>query len=208
MIYDFFKDWYGAMKSDGRDEPYPFTPVKKLRNIKVALVIGHKKTSQGAYNRKHDMSEYRYNEKLILEIEDNVPTNIDIHKVYRRTYNSLPDDINELNPDFIISFHCNAFNEHASGTETLYYHKSEKSKKMAKIINDRMVGILRLKDRGIKPKTSEDRGGYLLKNTHAPCVIIEPFFIDNNSDLEIATMKNTIFVDMFVTTIMKIAEDI
>ena len=36
---------------------------------------------------------------------------------------------------------------------------------------------------GVKPKKSEDRGGYLLRYTHAPCVIAEPFFIDNDEDL-------------------------
>jgi N-acetylmuramoyl-L-alanine amidase len=32
-------------------------------------------------------------------------------------------------------------------------------------------------------KEAEDRGGYLLRYTKAPCLIAEPFFIDNNNDL-------------------------
>jgi hypothetical protein len=73
--------------------------------------------------------------------------------------------------------------EQASGTEVLYYHKSENGKKMAKILLNHLVEYLKLPNRGVKPKTVEDRGGPLLRYTKAPCVIAEPFFIDNNSDL-------------------------
>jgi len=58
---------------------------------------------------------------------------------------------------------------------------------MAKILNTQLVKALGLKDRGIKVKTAEDRGGYLLKNIATPCVIAEPFFIDN--DLETVNDK-------------------
>ena len=147
-----------------------------------ALVIGHKKTSPGAINKKTGITEFEFNDDLIIRIEKKVK-NIDIQRVYRRTYKELPHDINEFDPDFIISLHCNAFNEKASGTEVLYYHKSEKGKKMAEILLKYLVEYLNLPNRGIKPKTAEDRGGYLLRYTKAPCVIAEPFFIDNDDDL-------------------------
>ena len=54
---------------------------------------------------------------------------------------------------------------------------------MAEILLNHLVGHLRLPNRGIKPKTAEERGGYLLRYTNAPCVIAEPFFIDNDADL-------------------------
>ncbi|MDL1985814.1 MAG: N-acetylmuramoyl-L-alanine amidase [Deltaproteobacteria bacterium] len=104
-------------------------------------------------------------------------------RIYRRTYKDLPDDINALNPNFIISLHCNAFNTQVAGTEVLYYHKSENGKKMAEILLKYLLEHLKLPDRGIKSRMSEDRGGYLLRYTQAPCLIAEPFFIDNNSDL-------------------------
>ena len=147
-----------------------------------ALVIGHKKRSPGAINANSNLSEFDFNEILALRIEKKVQ-NVEIQRVYRRTYKELPDDINALNPDFIISLHCNAFNGRASGTEVLYYHKSEKSKKMAEILLRHLVEHLKLPNRGIRPKTAEDRGGYLLRYTKAPCVIAEPFFIDNDEDL-------------------------
>ena len=137
-----------------------------------ALVIGHKKSSPGAVNINRDVTEFEFNEDLALRIEKKV-NHTEIQKVYRRTYKDLPDDINAICPDFVISLHCNAFNTNASGTEVLYYNKSEKGKKMADNLLNHFVAHLKLPDRGVKPKSAENRGGYLLRYTKAPCVIAE-----------------------------------
>ena len=169
-------------------------PMKKnnynnTRIVKCALVIGHKQSSQGAFNKTYDIHEFEFNEELAKRIEKKIliiyPT-IEIIRIYRRTYSSLPSDINESNPDFVISLHCNAFNEKASGSEVLYYHGSANGNQYANILQEKFVKYLELPNRGIRPKTSEDRGGYLLKNTNAPCLIAEPFFIDNDKDYKIA----------------------
>jgi N-acetylmuramoyl-L-alanine amidase len=149
-----------------------------------ALVIGHKKSSPGAINENHNLNEVDFNEDLALRIErEGIETNI--QRVYRRTHELLPNDINLLDPNFIISLHCNAFNKEVSGTEVLYYHKSDMGKRIAELLQKNLKDFLKLSDRGIKPKTVEDRGGYLLKYTKAPCVIAEPFFLDNDGDLEL-----------------------
>jgi N-acetylmuramoyl-L-alanine amidase len=157
--------------------------VDVLNNKKLcALVIGHKKGSPGAGNTKSNLWEFDFNEDLALRIEK-IVDNTQMLRVYRRTYKEFPDDINALEPDFIVSLHCNAFNQKTSGTEVLYHHKSEKGKKMAEVLQNHLVDFLKLPNRGVKPKTAEDRGGYLLCYTKAPCVIAEPFFIDNDNDL-------------------------
>ncbi len=172
-----------------------------------ALVIGHKKNSPGAVNKTQNLSEFDYNEQLAQEIEAKFSDceKVRIQRVYRRTYSTLPDDINALNPDFIICLHCNAYNTQATGTEVLFYHRSKKGKKLAKILDKNLVKALKLSDRGIKAKTTEDRGGYLLKQTHAPCLISEPFFIDNDHDLEIANNRRRELVAAYVKSIKKIA---
>jgi len=147
-----------------------------------ALVIGHKKTSPGALNVSAGVYEFDFNDDLAIRIEGRV-RGVYVQRIYRRTYETLPGDINALGPDFIIDLHCNAFNTTSSGTEVLYYHRSRKGLEMALILQRRLVAFLGLPDRGIKPKTAQSRGGHLLKNTHAPCVIAEPFFIDNDDDL-------------------------
>jgi len=172
-----------------------------------ALVIGHKKTSPGASNKQSGVSEFKFNDALAQDIEPEV-SGVLVQRVYRRTYNALPGDINELNPDFILSLHCNAFNTQTSGTEVLYYHRSVKGTRFAEILNEHLVQALGLPNRGVKPKASEDRGGYLLRNTVAACVIAEPFFIDNDSDFEVANEKRDALVKAYAAAITAIASDV
>jgi len=169
-----------------------------------ALVIGHKKRSPGAHNEKFNLTEFGFNQNLAQEIESKV-VGVDVQIIYRRTYASLPSDINELNPDFIISLHCNAFNRKVSGTEVLYYHHSNSGKKMAEILLESLVNALSLSNRGIRPKSAEDRGGFLLMSTNAPCIISEPFFIDNDQDLEIAICKRRDLSGAYAKAIERIA---
>jgi N-acetylmuramoyl-L-alanine amidase len=151
--------------------------------MRVAVVIGHNNKDEGARNKNYEMSEFRFNQQLAHDIDHNFYEHNmvdEIRIVYRETnYQDLPIQINELNPDLIVSLHCNAFNEEVNGCEMLYYHKSEAGKKVAQIFQNKIVNLFENKDRGIKSKTSEDRGGYLLRYTNAPCIIAEPFFIDN-----------------------------
>lgn len=174
---------------------------------KCALVIGHKKTSPGALNKESGLAEFQFNDELAIDIEKEV-NDVEVQRVYRRTYNSLPSDINELNPDFIISLHCNAFNETVSGTEVLFYHRSEKGKLLAEILNKKLVEALGLDNRGEIPKSAEDRGGDLLKNTIAPCIIAEPFFIDNDSDLKTAQDNREALITAYADSIREIANEL
>ena|GEM_PF-332888 len=153
---------------------------------RCALVIGHNKDSPGAMNENSNVNEFTFNEELGLLIEKKVK-NANINRIYRRTYKTLPGDINELDPDFVISLHCNSFDGKISGSEVLYHHKSQKGKEIAELLLKNLVEYLKLSNRGIKPRTTEDKGGYLLRYKTAPCVIGESFFIDNDSDLARAT---------------------
>jgi N-acetylmuramoyl-L-alanine amidase len=163
--------------SELKDEEEIVEP-KKL----CALVVGHKKSSPGAGNDRAGINEFEFNEDLAIRIEKKTE-NSKIQRVYRRTWRELPSDINGLDPHFVISLHCNSYNGQTSGTEVLYYHKSKVGEGIATILQGHLVEFLGLRDRGIKPKTSEDRGGHLLRYTRSPCVIAEPFFIDNDQDL-------------------------
>lgn len=174
---------------------------------KCALVIGHKKSSPGALNANAGVTEFAFNDRLSFDVDEK-ETDTVIQRVYRRTYKTLPDDINEYNPDFIISLHCNAFNREASGTEVLYYHKSKKGKAFAEILQELLIGALGLKSRGIKPRTVEDRGGYLLRHTNAPCLIAEPFFIDNDSDFNTALNNRSELVNAYAEAISQIGKQL
>lgn len=169
----------------------------------VALVIGHKAESPGAINVKHSVSEYDFNSRLAMQVKDETKKH-DVRIIRRQRYKQLPHEINDLAPNYIISLHCNAFNSKVSGSEVLYYHKSSKGKAMANILLNSIVSHIQLHKRRIKACTSEDRGGYLLRETTSPCVIAEPFFIDNNNDLEHILSNYDALVSAYVSAIDEI----
>ncbi len=170
----------------------------------IALVIGHRDTSPGAVNRRSGVTEYSYNSVLADDIRALLP-DLDVKIVHRSTYKKLPGLINGYDPALVVSLHCNAFNQAATGTEVLYHHNSTSGRRIAAILQDKLVGALGLPDRGIKAKRSEDRGGYLLRYTDAPCVIAEPFFIDNNSDLKTASINRDALVEAYANAIREMA---
>lgn len=169
---------------------------------RIAIVIGHSIRSQGAANH-NGLTEFKFNQRLALAICERGIPGAEIIPVYRDSYLDLPKKINVLNPDAIISLHCNAFNTKVSGTEVLYYHRSGSGQALAAILQGNLVSALNLPDRGIKPVDSEGRGGHLLKQTNAPCVIAEPFFIDNDADLGRAQERFNELVDAYRVTIQE-----
>ena len=106
--------------------------------------------------------------------------------IQEKNFSELPARINSINPDLILSIHSNCANGKASGTEVLYWKTSKKSKNLAQSIQNALVRVLKLPDRGIQPLGYTDRGNALVRLTNAPCVILEPFFIDNPKDLATA----------------------
>ena len=58
-------------------------------------------------------------------------------------------------------------------------------------------------DRGLKPIKNRDRGAYLLRKTDAPCVIIEPFFIDNDNDFNVGKEKKDEYAKAIALAIKK-----
>jgi len=171
---------------------------------KCALVIGHKQSSPGAVNESSGTTEFVLNDGLATDIVASV-NSVEVEKVYRDTYRALPGKINALNPDFVISMHCNAFNKQAHGSEVLYYHTSLNGHAIAEALQEKFVNGLGVKDRGTKSKSVEDRGGYLLYHTNAPCVIAEPFFIDNDEEFDlVVNQKRDALVQAYAMAIFEI----
>jgi N-acetylmuramoyl-L-alanine amidase len=123
-------------------------------------------------------------------------------------YSQLPERINKTKPDFIISFHANAYNKRASGSEVLYYHTSKTGMKIATILNERINTVLGLGDRGVKKIYDDNRGALVLRETNAPCVLIEPFFIDNDDNLKVVIDNYSIFIEAIVNSIITISREL
>ena len=174
----------------------------------IIIDIGHSRTDKGAYNKALDISEWDWNKKVadILHEVSWLKTKI----VERKSgIVQLVRDINAEMPSFCLSLHCNSFsNLKATGTETLYYHKSAKSKRCAEIMQKRMVDALGLPDRGIKPKTTQDRGGWQLLHVSSPIVILEPFFLSN--PLDVARVKEawTMYMDAMISGLDQIQKEV
>ena len=153
--------------------------------MKCCLVVGHRWDDKGAENRTLGLTEFDFNYQLAAKIYDAAKDKKDLKVVivYRDgSYSKLPAKIELFKPNFVVSMHCNAFNGSTTGCETLYYKDNDIAKQMAQIMQSEICETLPQKDRGIKPKRSEDRGGLLLKESPAPAIIVEPFFIDNTKE--------------------------
>lgn len=169
------------------------------------LDIGHSKKKPGACNKADGICEFPFNDELASEIIDSYVGAHTIKKSYRKDYDTLPDHINEQNPDYVISLHCNAFDETASYTTVLYYKDSQRSKRLAEILQRELVSALGLRDAGIKPIGEEDRGGSQVMNITCPNVIAEPFFIDNDSDLATAQARRKALIQAYIAAFGKAA---
>jgi len=156
----------------------------------VVLNIGHGGMS-GYYDSgaigADGMEEHKFNRDelapliiKILEAKGYKVTTI----IQDKYFSELPPRINALKPDLIISLHFNANDGNATGSETLYWMTSKKSKSLAQSLQKGIVEALGLPDRGIKGLLV-GRGSALLRRTNAPCVILEPFFGDNLNDLRV-----------------------
>lgn len=157
----------------------------------AAIIVGHSRARQGATNPHDGTTEFEYNEPLAQLIADQLQKCGAVRPVivYRDSYSTLPGKVNETGADIAIELHCNAHNTEASGTEMLYWDTSRNGKRLAQELQNAAVTTLSLPDRGAKPIGADDRGGYLLRYTAMPCVIVESFFIDNDDDLAIGIEK-------------------
>ena len=122
---------------------------------KLALIPGHKESSQGAVNRDSGVTEWGFNDELIMDIKNRLiclpdwdaPSDISPYKypyqirIFHRTstITDLVKRINAWNPDLAIEFHCNSYKEkwiarllrfekEATGTEMLLskFHKPKR----------------------------------------------------------------------------------
>ncbi len=111
------------------------------------------------------------------------------------------DVANEANAEFYISIHHNAVDgiPDANGVESYYSVASkddnygggidsdrmEKSKQIAKQINDNIVKKLNANNRGVKTDNQSAAGSlFVLKNTNMPAVLVETGFLSNEEEAE------------------------
>ena len=191
---------------------------------KVLLDIGHGGTKTmsngkkyrdfGAENKNTKVDEFTWNEDFVRRYI--VP---ELNKVGIKNQIVLRDigttklvqDLNKASGknDFILSFHLNSGLATSTGTETLYWHTSTKGKKLAGLVQENLVKVLGLANRGIKirrkPVDKADelnqRGWTMFRDTNAPFVMLESFFISNDEDLKRGNEKKSELAKAVVSAI-------
>lgn len=82
--------------------------------------------------------------------------------------------------EIMLSFHCNAANGSANGTETFY--RGEPHRLYAAELNGKICAALGTRNRGVKTE-SQSQHSRLAVMSFQPCFLIELGFIDHPSDL-------------------------
>ena len=90
------------------------------------------------------------------------------------TLKQRADISNREHCDVFISIHCNSFNKVSHGVETFSYPNSKEGLKLSKIVQDGLVKVTGLTDRGSKTANFG-----VLRMTNAPAILIETAFISN-----------------------------
>jgi len=156
-------------------------------NKKLAIIVGHSENSSGASMRApfEYIQEYEYN-TVLAGIISSIAKNRKIKcKVILRDGVTIAEAYAEAldyGASAIIELHFNSFmSSKVKGTETLY-GDIKGSYDFATCVHSTICEILEREpngggDRGVKLKTSKDRGGRNVNNgTEIPSILIEPFF--------------------------------
>ncbi len=150
--------------------------------MKIALVIGHRKSSQGAYGSE-GLSEYAFYKEFLSELppylSDNHSIKIFERKDKGRGYSGrmreLHQSIDAWGAKISISFHFNASSRQGvNGHEVLYC--SQKGRKLALKLDKKLDQYLDNRDRKIKKRNKRQRGGGFLCRGRSVSILIEPFF--------------------------------
>ena len=180
---------------------------------RVVLVIGHNAERGDRGAKAADGSwEHDFNQSLALEV---VPL-VSGAEIIQERYRAIGDNVGRFDrydAEFIVELHCNsAVTDRATGSEVLCALGSPRGSAAATILQRRFVAALGLANRGIKPignQRDEDgnwleRGAYLLWGVRAPCLIGEPFFINNPSDLRRARERKAALAAAYAAAIDEI----
>lgn len=180
--------------------------------MKVALIIGHNKRSEGAYSQIVG-SEYGYWKRVAEKIKTVIPDLVDVYErepnqYYTREMYKVLEQLNANDYKLCIELHFNAVeNKMANGCECLVYYKNNKAKELAINFMARLQNVFGSKIRGnhgiIEVKDSNVRGGYGICKSKDTYILVEPFFGTNNDEALKFSIESDV-VNIFVNFIKEI----
>lgn len=149
---------------------------------KFAIIVGHEENKPGAKSDTLGVHEYPWNKDLANRMFSRSSA-LDTRIFFRDGIGikGAYDQAKAWGPAAIMELHFNSFDKPtATGTETLYI---DPNKRYAEIVQQAMVGVLGLADRGVKERTDLPN---LQNGQPVPTVLIEPFFGSNPDDSKTA----------------------
>ena len=157
--------------------------------MNICISVGHSILKSGSCTSANGLiNEYLYCKSLAPVLQDTLSkegNKVDVIICPERQFKSKNEEktyklekINRSSYDLVVELHLNSYNGSAKGTEILYY--SSIGKEYALRIVNKLGDIF--SNRGAK----ERKDLYMLKSTKYPSIIVEIFFCDNISDLDIA----------------------
>lgn len=167
---------------------------KEIYSKIIVVDFGHGGTDPGAVANGYKEKDINLAMGMYLKEYLDADSNI---KVYysRITDIFIPlqgrtDLANDVEADFVISLHNNAFNPESNGTETIYFKDADRpglnSIELAEILQKHILKAAGLKNRGIKA----DNGLFILRNSKMPAAIVEVGFVTSKIDIVKITDKN------------------
>lgn len=141
---------------------------------KVALIVGHTASNQGAVNYLNE-TEFEFNSYIASYVKFHYPFySLSVFEKKR----DYVKKIKEFNPTLIIELHFNAFESKAYGCTALCLETSQDSKIEAKTMLKKFSKHFKIKNRGIvELKSKNDRG---FRNFNGlrdyPMFLFEPCF--------------------------------
>ena len=151
--------------------------------MKVALIVGHDIVKQGA--SAHGISEFEFNDNLMISLFRQLPDKHEFKHFYRSAdvkgysekMDSLHKELAGWGCELAIEFHVNDFmDKEVDGHEVLAM--SNNSMVYATMLNDSFKIYLQNNDRGARKITASEDGYGFLSRGNYPCIIAEPFFIE------------------------------
>ncbi|KOP68875.1 N-acetylmuramoyl-L-alanine amidase [Bacillus sp. FJAT-18019] len=156
--------------------PSPGTSGKKL----VVIDAGHGAHDPGTLGATKK-KEKDFNLAMALKVEKLLAKEKNIEVVMTRTTDTFLElkerakIANSLKADVFISIHANSGPSTASGTETYYYHESDKA--LANALHKEIVKAVGLKDRGVRFGNF-----HVIRETTMPGSLLEIGFLSNKND--------------------------
>lgn len=183
----------GVQSSTGKNLSKPvrmkFTTVSENKGespITITIDAGHGGYDSGAVGPT-GVLEKNITLPIALKVGE-ILSKKGMNVVYTRTSDKVvwPSDVgadlqkrsdisDKANADYFVSIHANSVDvPSVNGLETYYFQGSLKGEKLAKSVEQELVKITGLKDRGVKTGDL-----YVLKNTNAVAILTEIGFISN-----------------------------